>query len=118
MGRRQDWQRARREALDGQSRWRAERAAKDDRCADLGVAVVVALRERAAAVTECEARAGEALRALVEDEGLSASEAVRWCAGAVTVAEAGRLRRLAVKPEGAVATGGDAAAVEDDAAPR
>ena len=118
MGRRQDWQRARREALDGQSRWRAERAAKDDRCADLGVAVVVALRERDAAVTECEARAGEALRALVEDEGLSASEAVRWCAGAVTVAEAGRLRRLAAKPADAPATDGGTAAAEDDAAPR
>ena len=118
MGRRQDWQRARREALDGQSRWRAERAAKDDRCADLGVAVVVALRKRDQAVTECEARAGEALRALVEDEGLSAGEAVRWCAGAVTVAEAGRLRRLAAQPEDAHATDEGAEAAEDDAAPR
>ncbi|KGN41012.1 hypothetical protein [Knoellia aerolata] len=93
MSRRQDWSRARRTALDGQSTWRAERKAKDDRCSALGVQVVMALRERDAWVAECEQRAGQALADLIELEGLSAGEAVRWCAGQVSVAESARLRR-------------------------
>ena len=95
MSRRQDWNRARRTALDGQSTWRAERKAKDDRCSALGVQVALALQERAAWVAQCEQRAGQALTELVEAEGLSVGEAVRWCAGTVTVADAARLRRLA-----------------------
>ena len=95
VSRRQDWNRARRTALDGQSTWRAERKAKDDRCSALGVQVALALRERDAWVAQCEHRAGQALAELVEIEGLTAGEAVRWCAGMVTVAEAARLRRLA-----------------------
>ena len=95
MSRRQDWNRARRTALDGQSTWRAERKAKDDRCSALGVQVALALQERDAWVAQYEQRAGHALTELVETEGLSAGEAVRWCAGTVTVADAARLRRLA-----------------------
>ena len=78
MSRRQDWNRARRTALDGQSTWRAERKAKDDRCSALGVQVALALQERAAWVAQCEQRAGQALTELVEAEGLSVGEAVRW----------------------------------------
>lgn len=95
MSRRQDWSRARRTALDGQSTWRAERKAKDDRCSALGVQVAMALQERDAHVAECERRAGRALSDLVEVERLTTGEAVRWCAGQVTVAEASRLRRVA-----------------------
>jgi hypothetical protein len=95
VSRRQDWNRARRTALDGQSTWRAERKAKDDRCSALGVQVALALQERDAWVAQCEQRAGQALTELVETEGLSVGEAVRWCAGTVTVADAARLRRLA-----------------------
>lgn len=94
MSRRDDWQRARRAALDGQSSWRAERAAKDERCSRLGVEVAMALRERDAWVAECEQRAGRALVALTGEEGLSSAEALRWCAGSVTGPEAARLRRL------------------------
>ena len=61
MSRREDWSRARRTTLAGQSQWRAERKAKDDRCSALGVDVVLALRERDGWVAECEQRAGEAL---------------------------------------------------------
>jgi hypothetical protein len=93
MSRREDWSRARRTTLEGQSQWRAERKAKDDRCSALGVQVVMALRERDAWVHECEQRAGEALAQLIEVEGLSAGDAARWCAGEVSVAEAARLRR-------------------------
>jgi len=99
VSRRQDWNRARRTALDGQSTWRAERKAKDDRCSALGVQVALALQERDAWVAQCEHRAGQALTELVETEGLSAGEAVRWCAGTVTVADAARLRRLAMNTD-------------------
>jgi len=95
VSRRQDWNRARRTALDGQSSWRAERKAKDDRCSALGVQVALALQERDAWVAQCEQRAGHALTELVEGEGLSVGEAVRWCAGTVAIADAARLRRLA-----------------------
>lgn len=94
MSRREDWSRARRTTLAGQSQWRAERKAKDDRCSALGVEIVVALRERDAWVAECEQRAGEALRKLVDSEGLTTTEAVRWCGGQVSLPEAARLRRL------------------------
>ena len=100
MSRREDWSRARRTTLEGQSKWRAERKAKDDRCSALGVQIVMALRERDAWVAECEQRAGEALVQLVESEGLTTTEAVRWCVGEVSVPEAARLRRL-VKSAGA-----------------
>ncbi len=94
MSRREDWSRARRTTLAGQSQWRAERKAKDDRCSALGVEVVVALQERDAWVAECEQRAGEALVKLVDSEGLTTTEAVRWCGGQVSLPEAARLRRL------------------------
>ena len=100
MSRREDWSRARRTTLEGQSKWRAERRAKDDRCSALGVQVVMALQERDAWVAECEQRAGEALAQLVDGEGLTTTEAVRWCAGQVSVPESARLRRL-VKSAGA-----------------
>ena len=100
MSRREDWSRARRTTLESQSTWRAERKAKDDRCSALGVQVVMALQERDAWVAECEQRAGEALVQLVDGEGLTTTEAVRWCAGEVSVPEAARLRRL-VKSAGA-----------------
>ena len=100
MSRREDWSRARRTTLEGQSKWRAERRAKDDRCSAFGVQVVMALQERDAWVAACEQRAGEALVQLVDSEGLTATEAVRWCAGEISVQEAARLRRL-VKSAGA-----------------
>ena len=94
MSRREDWSRARRTTLEGQSTWRSERKAKDDRCSALGVAIVMALQERDAWVAECEQRAGQALVQLVDSEGLTTTEAVRWCAGQVSVPQAARLRRL------------------------
>lgn len=95
MGRREDAVAARRGALESQGKWRAQRKAKDDRCSELGIAVVMALRERDSWVQDCERRAGEALVQLVEEEGLSVREAVGWCVGAVTASEVARLRRLA-----------------------
>ncbi|WP_202863150.1 hypothetical protein [Ornithinimicrobium murale] len=66
------------------------------------VDVLVALGERA----DAERRAGVALAALVEAEGLSAREAVDWCDGQVSAREASRLRAVAR----------DAAAEETDGA--
>lgn len=90
-------QRARRTALDVQTRMRQARAEQDRRRSALAVTVVTALTERDALVRSCEGRAGEALRALTEDEGLTLREAVQWCGGEgqVSVREATRLRRLA-----------------------
>ena len=72
-----------------------KRLERDRRCAALGVQVLSALRERDAVVARFERKAGDALRALVVDEGMGAAEATQWCAGSLTTREAARLRRLA-----------------------
>ena len=45
----------------------------------LAVAVLTALGERDALVRDAERRAGQALRTMTDDEGLSVREAVEWC---------------------------------------
>ena len=89
-------QQARRAALDAQTRMRQARAEQERRRSALAVTVVTALAERDALVRACEARAGEALRTLTGQEGLSLREAVAWCGSDVqlTVREAPRLRRV------------------------
>ena len=74
-------QQARRAALDAQTRMRQARAEQERRRSALAVTVVTALAERDALVLACEARAGEALRTLTDQEGLSMREAVAWCGG-------------------------------------
>ena len=93
-------QQARRAALDAQTRMRQARAEQERRRSALAVTVVTALAERDALVQACEARAGEALRILTGQEGLSLREAVAWCGGAeqLTVREATRLRRGEAAP--------------------
>jgi hypothetical protein len=88
-------QAARRLALDAQAVRRRERADRERRLEALAVAVLTALGERDGAVKDAERRAGEALRAMSEDEGLSVREAVEWCGTGMTVREVARLRRLA-----------------------
>jgi len=56
--------------------------------------VLTALGERDALVRDAERRAGQALRTMTDNEGLSLREAVDWCGGGVTVREITRLRRL------------------------
>ncbi len=89
-------QTARRTALDAVSRARHERVQRDDRIAAAAVDVLTALAERDAAVTVCEARAGAALRTIVEVEGLSMAEAVQWLDDQLTVKEATRMRAAVV----------------------
>jgi hypothetical protein len=91
-------QAARRSALDAQAARRRERADRERRLEALAVAVLTALGERDRAVKDAEMRAGEALRAMSVDEGLSVREAVEWCGTGITVREVSRLRRLAGDP--------------------
>lgn len=88
-------QEARRTALDVQSKRRRERAEREKRLGALAVRVLVAVREREAAVADADRRAGKALRDMTEDEGLLVREAVKWCGDEITTREATRLRRLA-----------------------
>src|ERR1035437_11024952 len=95
MGQQSIRQAARRAALDSQSKRRRERAEREKRLEDLAVRVLVAVREREAAVADADRRAGNALRDMTEDEGLSVREAVEWCGDEITTREATRLRRMA-----------------------
>jgi hypothetical protein len=94
-------QAARRSALDAQAALRKERAERERRLEVLAVAVLTALGERDVLVRDAERRAGQALRTMTGDEGLSVREAVEWCgSGGLTVREVTRLRQLAHDPPG------------------
>lgn len=95
MGQQSIRQQARRAALDAQSKRRRERAEREKRLEDLAVQVLVAMRQRDAAVADAERRAGQALHEMTEDEGLSMREAVEWWGDEISTREATRLRRLA-----------------------
>ncbi|GAW49678.1 MULTISPECIES: hypothetical protein [unclassified Nocardioides] len=95
-------QQARRTAREMADKRRREREERERRVIDLAERVMVAIGQRDAAVTETEKRAGEALRALTEGEGLSLAEAVECCGKTITVREATRLRRLSGTEGGAV----------------
>jgi hypothetical protein len=99
MGQQSVRQAARRSALDAQAARRKERADRERRLEALAVAVLTALGERDGAVKDAERRAGEALRAMSEDEGLSVREAAEWCGTGITLREVTRLRRLACDPQ-------------------
>ena len=60
----------------------------------LAVTVLTALAERDALVRDAERRAGQALRTMTVEEGLSVREAADWCGSGVTVREITRLLRL------------------------
>ena len=94
-------QAARRSALDAQALLRKERADRERRLGALAVAVLTALGERDALVRDAERRAGQALRTMTDNEGLSLREAVEWCgSGALTLREVTRLRQLVHDPLG------------------
>ena len=96
-------QAARPSALDALAERRKQRADRERRLEGLAVAVLTALGERGGAVRDAERRAGEALRTMTDEEGLSLREAADWCGSAVTVREMTRLHRLAHEMPG----GGD-----------
>jgi hypothetical protein len=94
-------QAARRSALDARAVLRKERADRERRLEGLAVAVLTALGERDALIRDAEQRAGQALRTMTDDEGLSLREAVDWCGGGLTVREITRLLRLDGSYQGA-----------------
>lgn len=81
---------ARRRAREARTEQDKARKAREKRLEDLAVKVLVAVD----AVAEQERRAGEALRVMVEEEGLSLREAVGWCGDEVSVRTAARFKRL------------------------
>jgi hypothetical protein len=87
-------QAARRSALDAQAALRKERNDRERRLEALAVAVLTALGERDALVRDAERRAGQALRTMTDEEGLSLREAADWCGGGITVRTITRLVRL------------------------
>jgi hypothetical protein len=93
-------QAARRSALDAQAVLRKQRFDRERRLEGLAVTVLTALGERDALVQDAERRAGQALKTMTDDEGLSVREAVDWCGSGVTVREVTRLRQLAHDPPG------------------
>lgn len=72
-------QQARARARQARAKVRREQAKRERRLAKWGEAVAMALAERHAVVTECEQRAGRALRYLIEEEGFSTQEVLAWC---------------------------------------
>ena len=94
-------QAARRSALDARAVLRKERADRERRLEGLAVAVLTALGERDALIRDAERRAGQALRTMTDNEGLSVREAVDWCGGDLTVREITRLLRLDRSYQGA-----------------
>ncbi|WP_162801916.1 hypothetical protein [Ornithinimicrobium murale] len=99
---------ARRRVREAQAQALSDRRARERRWSDLGVAVVVALAERDQAVLAHERAAGEALRELTEDEGVTLREAVTWCGEGLSVREAGRLRGLSCGDDSSGDDGGAA----------
>src|SRR5215217_3065688 len=73
---------------------RREPAERDRHLERLAIEVLTALGERDATIAATEQRAGAALQAMIADESLTVSEAVQWCAGAISHREATRLRHL------------------------
>ncbi|MFC6851764.1 hypothetical protein [Aquipuribacter hungaricus] len=103
-GRQSVRQAARRAVLDAQSARRRERAEREQRVEALVVEVLVAVRERDAAIASAEARAGAALDRIVQQERLTVREVVDWCAdGALSTREVARLRAVAARAAGSVA---------------
>jgi hypothetical protein len=87
-------QAARLAASEAYARRRRERDQRDRRLEKLAIEVLTALGERDATIAATEQRAGAALQAMITDESLTVSEAVQWCAGAISHREATRLRHL------------------------
>lgn len=98
-------QAARRAALEVQSVRRRQRAEREKRLEAMAVRVLVAVRERDAAVADAERRAGAALREMTASEGLTVREAAQWCGEQISSREATRLQRLGHTTKNAQAAG-------------
>jgi hypothetical protein len=94
MGKQTLRQAARLAASQEYAKRRRERVERDRRLEKLAIEVLTSLGERDATIAATEQRAGAALQAMFTDESLTASDAVQWCAGAISHREAARLRQL------------------------
>jgi hypothetical protein len=92
-------QAARLAASQAYAKRRRERAQRDRRLEKLAIEVLTALGERDATIAATEQRASAALQAMITGESLTVSEAVQWCAGAISHREATRLRHLTAGPQ-------------------
>ena len=99
MGKQTMRQAARLAASQAYAKRRHERAQRDRRLEKLAIEVLTALGERDATIAATEQRAGAALQAMIIDESLTVSEAVQWCAGAISHREAARLRHLTAQAD-------------------
>jgi hypothetical protein len=77
---------------------RRERAQHGRRLKRLAIEVLTATGEREATIAATQQGAGAALQAVITNESLTVSEAVQWCAGAISHREATRLRDLTAGP--------------------
>jgi hypothetical protein len=101
MGKQAVRQRARSQARQARTKVRQQQAQRERRLAKWAEQVAVALAERDALVTEHEQRAGQALRSMIEQDGLTTREAVTWCgAEGLTARAVYRLIRDAGKQQG------------------
>jgi hypothetical protein len=78
---------------------RREPAERDRRLEKLAIDGLTPLGERDATIAATEQRAGAGLQAMITDESLTVSEAVQWCAGAISHREAARLRQLTAQAQ-------------------
>lgn len=95
MGKQTVRQAARVAAAGVQAERRRERADRERRLEQLAVEVLTALGERDAAIAASEQRASQALRLMVDGEGLTITDTVLWCAEQISTREATRLRKEA-----------------------
>lgn len=103
-------QEARKSVIEAQNAMKAERDEREKRLSALGIDVVVALRERDAAVQRCELQSARALHKMLA-EGLNLKEALQWCGPQITRREAGRLIKLAEESD---STSADEASVPEE----
>lgn len=97
MGRAESRIAARRAVHEAQLERRREQAARDKEVQALAVEVQVTLMEGRAKLREAEIAAGVTLDRMITELGVSTTEVVDWCCGAVTAREVARLRRLAAE---------------------
>lgn len=93
VGRQGVRQEARRRAQEVLDAHQARRIAQERRLRDHAVVALAALGERDQGIATLEAKAGQAIRAMLAD-GLTLTEAAGWCDG-IGVKEITRLSRIA-----------------------
>lgn len=100
MGRAESRIAARRAVHQAQLERRREQATRDKELQALAVEVQVTLVDGRAKLRQAEIAAGVTLDRMITELGVSTTEVVDWCCGAVTARDVARLRRLAADSVG------------------